>query len=393
MRPPPSPSAPRSITILGATGSVGTSTLAVIAEAPALFRVEAVTAHRNAAELARIAREVNARFAAVADPSAYPELRDALLGTKVEVAGGPAAIVEAARREADLVVGAVVGAAGLMPVLAAVRRGAMIALANKECLVCAGQLLVDAARASGALFLPIDSEHNAIFQALAGSDRDDVERLVLTASGGPFRRLPLAAMEAVTPEEAVRHPNWSMGAKISIDSATMMNKGLEIIEAHHLFDMPESQIDVVVHPQSIVHSLVAFRDGSQLAQLGTPDMRIPIAYALGWPKRLPTTAPRLDLVRAATLTFEAPDETRFPALRLAREALRAGGGTPTILNAANEVAVAGFLRRQIGFLDIARTIERVLASLPATAATTVDDLLALDDEARRAAARSLGAPR
>lgn len=393
MRPPPSPSAPRSISILGATGSVGTSTLAVIAEAPSSFRVEAITAYRNAAELARIARQVSARFAAVADPSAYRELRDALHGTEVEVAGGTEAIVEAACREADLVVGAVVGAAGLMPVLAAVRRGAMIALANKECLVCGGHLLVDAARASGALFLPIDSEHNAIFQALAGSDRGDVERLVLTASGGPFRTLPLAAMAAVTPEQAVRHPNWSMGAKISVDSATMMNKGLEIIEAHHLFAMPEAQIDVVVHPQSIVHSLVAFRDGSLLAQLGAPDMRIPIAYALSWPTRLATAAPRLDLVTAAMLTFEAPDEARFPALRLAREALRAGGGTPTILNAANEVAVAAFLRREMGFLDIARTIERVLASLPATAVATVDDLLALDHEARRVAAGFLGASR
>jgi 1-deoxy-D-xylulose-5-phosphate reductoisomerase len=393
MRPPPSPSAPRSISILGATGSVGTSTLAVIAEAPSSFRVEAVTAHRNAAELARIARQVNARFAAVADPAAYHELRDALHGTAVEAAGGTQAIIEAARREADLVVGAIVGAAGLMPVLAAVRRGAMIALANKECLVCGGHLLMNAARSSGALFLPIDSEHNAIFQALAGSDRGDIERLVLTASGGPFRTLPLAAMATVTPEQAVQHPNWSMGAKISVDSATMMNKGLEIIEAHHLFGMPEAQIDVVVHPQSIVHSLVAFRDGSLLAQLGAPDMRIPIAYALGWPARMATAAPRLDLVRAATLTFEAPDEARFPALRLAREALRAGGGTPTILNAANEVAVAAFLRRQIGFLDIARTIERVLASFPASAATTVDALLALDEEARRVAARSLGTSR
>lgn len=393
MREPPSPSTPRSVSILGATGSVGTSTLAVIGAAPSLFRVEAVTAHRQAAELARIAHRFRARFAAVADPSAYHELRDALVGTEVEVAAGAEAIVEAARREAELVVGAVVGAAGLMPVLAAVQRGALIALANKECLVCGGDLLMKAARAAGALFLPIDSEHNAIFQALAGSQRDDVERLILTASGGPFRTLPAAAMETVTPEQAVRHPNWSMGAKISVDSATMMNKGLEIIEAHHLFAMPEAQIEVVVHPQSIVHSLVAFRDGSLLAQLGAPDMRIPIAYALGWPARLATAAPRLDLVGAGTLAFEAPDQARFPALRLAREALRAGGGTPTILNAANEVAVAAFLRREIGFLDIARTIERVLASLPATAVATVDDLLALDDEARRVAAHALGAAR
>ncbi len=375
------------MTILGATGSVGRSTLALVAEDPDAYRVEVVTGGRRVAELAALARSVGARLAVVADEAAYGELKAALAGTGIEAAAGPAALVEAAARPTDWVMAAIVGAAGLGATLAALERGAMVALANKECLVCAGALVLEAASRSGAVLLPVDSEHNAIFQALAGSSRSDIERLVLTASGGPFRLAPLDRMAKATPAEAVAHPRWSMGAKISVDSATMMNKGLEVIEAHHLFGMPEEAIDVVIHPQSIVHSLVSFGDGSMLAQLGQPDMRVPIAYALGWPGRLRTTAPRLDLGAVARLDFEPVDPIRFPALDLARSALRAGGGAPTILNAANEVAVAAFLGGRIGLLDIARTVEAVLAAMPADRLGCLEAIYVCDGEARRCADR------
>ena len=377
--------APRSITILGSTGSVGCSTVDLIARHPERFVVEALTARGNVARLVEQAKQLRARRAVIADESCYPELRDALAGTGIAAAAGEAAVVEAAGMPADWVMSAIVGAAGLEPTLAAVQRGAIVALANKECLVCAGKLFMAEVREHGATLLPVDSEHSAIFQVFDFVQADRVEKIILTASGGPFRSTPLADMEAATPRAAVAHPNWSMGAKISVDSATMMNKGLEMIEAYHLFPVRTDQIEVVVHPQSIIHSMVCYQDGSVLAQLGTPDMRTPIAYALGWPRRMPAPAQRLDLVQLGKLTFEAPDTQRFPALRLAREALHQGGGAPTILNAANEVAVAGFMAGAIGFLDIARGVEHALGSIAAPPPASLADVRALDAEARRVA--------
>ena len=383
--------APRRVTILGSTGSVGTQTVDLVARDRERFPVEALTANRNAALLAEQARRLRPKLAVVADPTAYGTLRDALAGTGVEVAAGAQAVAEAAGRPADWVMAAIVGAAGLEPTLAAVRRGACVAFANKEVLVCAGALMMEEVQTHGATLLPVDSEHSAIYQVFDFARRDSVARLILTASGGPFRASDRAAMAAVTPEQAVAHPTWEMGAKISVDSATMMNKGLEIIEAHFLFGIPEPRIDVLVHPQSVVHSLVEYVDGSVLAQLGTPDMRTPIAYALGWPDRLPTPAERLDLARAATLTFEAPDPVRFPALRLARAALQSGGGAPTILSAANEVAVQAFLDRRIGFLDIERVVEETLAALPHRPLRNLGEVRETDSEARREAAGRLPA--
>ena len=377
----------RSVTILGATGSVGRNTLDLIGAAPERYRVEALTAQQNVEGLAALAVKHRARLAVIGDPIGYRRLRDALAGTGIGVAAGLEGLGEAAARPADWVMAAIVGAAGLGPTLTAVRRAAMVALATKECLVCAGSLLMAEVETSGAVLLPVDSEHNAIFQALRGEPTESVERLILTASGGPFRGRTRAEMAAVTPGEAVAHPNWSMGAKISVDSATMMNKGLELIEAHHLFGLGQDRIEILVHPESIVHSLVAFRDGSMLAQLGQPDMRIPIAYTLGWPNRISVPTPRLDLGRIARLTFEAPDEERFPALALARQALRAGASAPTVLNAANEVAVGAFLEGRIGFLDIVAVVEAVLEAEAGTgdAAVSLDDILAVDARARRRA--------
>jgi 1-deoxy-D-xylulose-5-phosphate reductoisomerase len=373
----------RSVTILGATGSVGRSTLDLIARAPERYRVEALTAHSNAEGLAAAARGHGARLAVVGDPACYRRLKEALAGSGVAVAAGSDGLAEAAARPADWVMAAIVGAAGLGPTLTAVRRGAVVALATKECLVCAGALLMAEVASSGAVLLPVDSEHNAIFQALRGEAAESIERLILTASGGPFRGHSLAEMAAVSPREAVAHPNWSMGAKISVDSATMMNKGLELIEAHHLFGLQQDQIEILVHPESIVHSMVAFRDGSVLAQLGQPDMRIPIAYTLGWPERISVPTPRLDLCRIARLTFEAPDPARFPALRVAGEALRQGGTAPTVLNAANEIAVGAFLAGRIGFLDIAALVEAALEACAGLQAESLDDILAVDALARR----------
>jgi len=375
----------RRVTILGSTGSVGCNTVELVEADREAYVVEALVARSNVARLAEQARRLDAKFAVVADERHYRALKEALAGTGIAAAAGPAAVVEAAARPADWVMAAIVGAAGLAPTLEAVRRGAMVALANKEVLVCAGALVTAEATRHGARLLPVDSEHNAIFQVFEFEQAKAIERIVLTASGGPFRERLREAMHDVTPEQAVAHPNWRMGAKISVDSATMMNKGLEVIEAHHLFGLSSRQIEVVVHPQSVVHGLVYYTDGSVLAQLGSPDMRTPIANTLGWPQRIPAPSPRLDLAKLARLTFEAPDPLRFPALRLARAAMEAGGGAPCVLNAANEVAVAAFLDRRIGFLEIAEIVERSLDLLPDRQIKGLDDVIALDREARAAA--------
>jgi len=354
--------AQRSVTILGATGSIGASTLDLIKRNPDRYRVEAITAGRNAAALARIAREVNARLAVVADPDAYDDLKGALAGSAIETAAGADALVDAALRPADWVMASIAGAIGLKPTLAAIERGATVALANKECLVCAGDLFMRTAANAGATVLPVDSEHNAIFQALGAGPREDVRRVILTASGGPFRTWSLEQIKAATPEQALRHPNWSMGPKVTVDSASLMNKGLELIEAHHLFALPPDEIDVLVHPQSVVHGLVEFRDGSMVAQLGAADMRIPIAHCLAWPQRIDGPAPRLDLAQVRELTFEDADMVRFPALALARRALEQGGAAPTVLNAADEVAVTEFIAGRIGFPAIAALVEATLAA-------------------------------
>jgi 1-deoxy-D-xylulose-5-phosphate reductoisomerase len=379
------PEAPRTITVLGSTGSIGTQTIELLEADPERFRVRGLVAGRKAALLARQAIALRAEVAVVADTASYPELRDALAGTGIEAAAGTEAVLHAASLEADWTMAAITGAAGLASTLAAIKRGASVGLANKEALVCAGDVMLRAVREAGATLLPVDSEHNAIFQSMADGNRGAVEKIVLTASGGPFRTFSLEQMARVTPEAALRHPVWSMGAKISIDSATMMNKGLEVIEAARLFAMDDSMIEVLVHPQSVIHGLVYYQDGSVLAQLGSPDMRIPIAHTLAWPRRLATASRRLDLVAVSRLEFSAPDLERFPALRLAREALKAGGGTPTILNAANEIAVEAFLQRRIGFLDIADTVGRVLDQLGTPKADSLDEVIMLDDLTRRTA--------
>ena len=382
---PDTDSGPRSVTILGSTGSVGCNTIDLIERNPNAFVVEALTANRNVKLLAEQARRLHPKTVVLADPEGYKALQEALAGTDIAVAAGPEAVIEAANQPADLVMASIVGAAGLKPTLAAIRRGATIGLANKECLISAGEVFVKEVSSSGATLLPVDSEHSAIFQVFDFDNADQVRRIILTASGGPFREFSLAEMAEVTPEQAVAHPNWDMGAKISIDSATMMNKGLELIEAYHLFPVPEDRIEILVHPQSVIHSLVDYVDGSVLAQLGTPDMRTPIAYALAWPKRMKAPAPRLALEEIGTLTFEAPDTERFPALRIARDALRAGGTAPTVLNAANEVAVHHFLDRKIGFLDIARIVEETLGIAPLDRLANLDDVAEADAEARRIA--------
>ena len=352
--------APKSVTILGATGSVGLNTLDLIARAPGKYVVEALTANGNVDELIRAARRVLPRLAVIGDAGKYQALREGLAGTGIEVAAGPQAIIDAATRPADWIMAAIVGAAGLAPTLAAVAQGKTVAIANKECLVCAGDHMMDLVRRKGTTLLPVDSEHNAIFQVFDSQRPEGVEKITLTASGGPFRTASLAEMKAATPAQAIAHPNWQMGAKISVDCATYMNKGLELIEAYHLFPVTKDQIDVVIHPQSVIHSMVSYRDGSVLAQMASPDMRTPIAYALGWPDRIDAPVARLDLVQIGQLTFEAPDFSRFPALRLAKEALAMGGSAPAVLSAANEIAVAGFLDGRIGFLDIARIVEQTL---------------------------------
>ena len=374
--------APRRVSVLGATGSVGRSTADLLARQTERFAVEAVTANRNAEQLAAMAKSLGARFAVVADEAQYAALKAALSGSGIEAGAGAQAVVEAAERPSDVVVASIVGAAGLESTLAAVRRGATVALANKETLVCAGDLVMAEVKRHGATLLPVDSEHSAIFQVFDFAEAARVSRILLTASGGPFRTMDRWAMAKVTPAQAVAHPNWSMGAKISVDSATMMNKGLEVIEAHHLFPVAEERIEIVVHPQSVIHSMVEYVDGSVLAQLGTPDMRTPIAYALAWPRRMEAPAARLDFQSLSQLTFEPPDPQRFPALRLARQALRAGGTAPCVLNAANEVAVEAFLAGRIGFLDIAALVEEAMAALPAESVASLDQVRAVDERAR-----------
>jgi 1-deoxy-D-xylulose-5-phosphate reductoisomerase len=375
----------RSVTLLGATGSIGASTVDLIRRERHRYRVEAISANRNVAALAALARELGAGFAAVGDPDALHDLRDALHGTDIECGAGENAIIEAAARPADWVLGAITGAAGLKPTLAAADRGAVVALANKETLVCAGALFMRRAAASGATVLPVDSEHNALFQAMSGSRREDVRRVILTASGGPFRTTPLESIRTATVEQALKHPNWSMGRKVTVDSATMMNKGLELIEARHLFGLRPEQIAVLVHPQSIVHSLVEYCDSSMIAQLGCPDMRIPIAYCLAWPARIAGAAPRLDLADAA-LTFEEPDIARFPALRIARSALEEGGAAPTALNAANEVAVAEFLNRRLTFggipVLVEAAVQRALRQNRTGEPDSVEEALFIDHNTR-----------
>ena len=372
----------RSTSIFGATGSVGLSTLDLVRQHRAAYRVVALTANGNAADLAALAKEFDAEVAVVADEAAYPALKAALAGTNIKVAAGPDALIEAAQMGADWTMAAIVGCAGLPPTIAAIEMGKTVALANKEALVSAGELMMAAVTRSGATLLPVDSEHNAIFQCLAGGKISQVRKITLTASGGPFRTFTLDQMRAVTPAQAVAHPNWDMGAKISVDSATMMNKGLELIEAHHLFPIGLDNIDVLVHPQSVIHSMVEYHDRSTLAQLGSPDMRIPIASALAWPDRIETNCQPLDLATIGRLDFETPDLIRFPALKLARMAIQEGGAKPAILNAANEIAVAAFLAGRIGFLDIADMVSSTLDGYSPNAPHSLDHLFSVDAAAR-----------
>tara|TARA_Y100000588_G_C14149180_1_gene879808 strand:+ start:212 stop:1417 length:1206 start_codon:yes stop_codon:yes gene_type:complete len=377
---------PKRITILGSTGSVGRNTLDLVGCNPTDYIVEVLTANTNVELLAEQAIKTGARLAVIAEESLFIPLRDALQNSDTEVAAGSNALVEAASRPVDWVMSAIVGAAGLQPTLAAINTGTVIALANKECLVCAGEYMLSEIRKSGTTILPVDSEHNAIFQVFETEQRSSIERIILTASGGPFWGSSLNKMENATPEEAVAHPNWNMGPKISIDSATMMNKGLELIEAHYLFSIEESKIDVLIHLESIVHSLVAYVDGSVLAQLGSPDMRIPIAYTLGWPNRIKTPGARLDLASVGNLRFEKPNHELFPAIDLARHALSLGGSGPAVLNAANEVAVEAFLKKKITFLDVIKIVESTLNYCDANEISSLSDLISADEEARVIAA-------
>jgi len=385
----------RSVTVLGATGSVGTSALDLMARTPDAFDVVAVTAQCNAKALAELAKVHRAKLAVIGDDAHYAELKAGLSGSGIEAASGPAAIEAAATLPADCVMAAIVGAAGLRPTFAAARQGRRVALANKECLVSAGDVFLAEIARWGAELLPVDSEHSGVLQALSGAHPADIETITLTASGGPFRTWSAERIAACTLEDALRHPNWTMGRKITIDSATLMNKGLELIEAFHMFPVAVEQLDVVVHPQSIIHALVAYTDGSVMAQLSAPDMRTPIALSLSWPRRMTAPTARLDLVKCGSLTFEAPDEIRFPALRLAREALKRGKTAPAILNAANEIAVAAFLDRQIGFCDIPRivaaTLERAEQGGCIITATTLDDVLLADLNGRELARSLLSA--
>ncbi len=375
----------KTLTVLGSTGSVGTQTLDIVAEHEGDYQIIALVGGRNFSLLAEQAKRFRPEITVVSDPDCLEGLRAALAGTGLTCAAGRAAVLDAAAIPVDWTMSAITGVAGLEPTLAAVKHGGTIAFANKEALVSAGDVFLSAVAASAATLLPVDSEHNAIMQAMADGNAKAVDKIILTASGGPFRNHRVEDMRHITPEAALRHPVWSMGAKISIDSATMMNKGLEVIEAARLFGLDSENIEVLIHPQSVIHGMVCFSDGSVLAQLGTPDMRIPIAHTLAWPKRLKTSAPRLDLAAIARLDFAAPDEIRFPALRLAREALAAGAGAPAVLNAANEVAVAAFLARQIGFLDIAFIVESVMQQFGAPALPDLPAVLALDAAARAAA--------
>ena len=351
---------PKRLVILGATGSIGRSCAQVLAGSPGRFDVAAVAGGRDGAALARAAIALKAPFAAIADPSGYAELKAGVAGEPVEIASGPEAVVEAALREADLIVAAIAGTAGLAPTYAAIAAGRTVALANKETLVCAGRAVMEAARRSGARILPLDSEHNAIFQAMGGRDADQIVKMILTASGGPFREWSAEQISLATVSQALAHPNWAMGSKVTIDSASLMNKGLELIEAHHLFGISADRLDVLIHPQSVVHGLIAFADGSVIAGMAAPDMKTPIAHCLAYPERMNSGAKALDLASVGQLSFERPDLARFPALGLAIAALSAGGGAATALNAANEIAVEAFLAARIGFSEMARVVETVL---------------------------------
>ena len=373
----------RSVTVLGSTGSVGTSTIDLILRSPDRFSVDTLTGNSNVALLAEQAVQVNAKMAVIADEKRYDDLKAALSGTDIDVSAGRTALIEAATRPSDWVMASIVGAAGLAPTLEAVRRGAFVGLANKECLVSAGEFFCREVAAANARLIPVDSEHSAIYQVFDFDRPERVERIILTASGGPFRERTLNTLQDVTPAQAVAHPNWDMGAKISVDSATMMNKGLEFIEAYHLFPVNSDQIEILVHPQSVIHSMVEYVDSSVLAQLGTPDMRTPIAYALAWPDRMETPSPRLKLEDIQTLTFESPDPERFPAIRLTREALNIGGTAPTVLNAANEIAVELFLKDKLSFLNIAHIVEETMQQIPRINPGSLDDVYAIDTEARR----------
>jgi 1-deoxy-D-xylulose-5-phosphate reductoisomerase len=382
---------PRKITVLGATGSVGQNTLDLIGRTPHLFEIVALTANSDANRLAELAIRHRARHAVIADTDQFGLLKELLAGTGIEASAGMDALCEAARLPADWIMASIVGAAGLRPTFAAAEQGTCLALANKECLVSAGEIFLAAVKQAGTTLLPVDSEHSAAFQAIDSSPSHCIETITITASGGPFRDWDTARLKTVTPDQALKHPNWSMGRKITIDSATLMNKGLELIEAYHLFPVKADQLKVLVHPQSIVHCLVQYCDGSVLAQMSAPDMRTPIAYALAWPERMRAPTERLDLIRLQQLTFEAPDETRFPALRIAREAMKAGGTAPTVLNAANEIAVERFLAGQIGFMTIPKVVEAVIeasiSEIGRARAESLDEIIEADEAARGLACR------
>ncbi len=389
-------SSPRSVTLLGATGSIGRSTVDLLLQDAGRYQIEAVASGNDAKALAEVARALKAKIAVVSNPDSYQELKESLAGSGIEAAAGDEAMCEAAVRKVDWTLGAIAGAAGLRPTIAAVRRGGMIALANKECLVCAGEAFMRDAREAGAEVLPVDSEHNAIAQALMAGKAHEVSKIILTASGGPFRTWTRDQIATAKPEHALKHPTWTMGRKVTIDSASLMNKGLELIEAHHLFNVGSDQLDVLVHPQSVVHGLVTFSDGSVVAGLAPADMRVPIAHCLGWPDRIVTNVAPLDLAKVGSLTFEPVDHARFPALKLALAALDEGGGIPTILNAANEIAVAAFLDHQLDFPGIPRLVERVIEKAKgrglARTPQSVEDALNLDREARRLAVEELPKP-
>lgn len=372
----------RSVTILGSTGSIGKSSISLLELHRGAFSVEAITAHNNVEELASQAKKFKCKQAVIGNEALYQDLKSALSGTGIEAAAGAEATIEAAALPSDIVIAAIVGAAGLLPTLAAVKRGATVALANKECLVCAGDIITKEVKKHNATLVPVDSEHSAIFQVFNFERPETIEKIILTASGGPFREYTKEQMQNVTVEKALKHPNWSMGAKITIDSATMMNKGLEIIEAKHLFPVSNSQIEVLVHPESIVHSMVSYIDGSVLAQLGTPDMSTPISLALAWPARITSNSRKLDLAKIGKLTFYEPDPERFPALRLSRAALEAGGNAPAVLNAANEIAVNRFLKKEIAFPDIINIIAGTLEKIPSASLHSIDDVIATDAQAR-----------
>ena len=374
---------PKNVTILGSTGSIGCNTLDLISRNPDQYNVMALTANQNVDLLAEQAMKFNADMAVIADEMLLADLKSALSGTNVVVAAGKEALNEAADMPAEWVMSSIVGAAGLRPTLTAVRRGATVALANKECLVCAGEFMMDQVKTSGATILPVDSEHNAVYQIFDFEHPETIEKITLTASGGPFWNTDISQMAAITPQQAIKHPNWAMGAKISVDSATMMNKGLEIIEAYYLFPVRKDQLDIVIHPESIIHSMVSYMDGSVLAQLGTPDMRTPISYTLGWPNRMNSPSKKLDLTEIGSLHFIKPDVDRFPALNLTREVLQCGGSAPTILNASNEVAVYAFLEGKIKFLDIAKIVEETLNAIDFYDMKSLSDVHEVDENARR----------